>query len=174
MSIQGIDARDWIGYLDPPTQTTEKRELPKQANSAVTFAEYKHLPLPTNEGRRNPLETVQRGPGGAPKRTSILPTEADKRKQFPVGSGVLEYFPDALVAIAEVSWHGNQQHNPGQPLNWARSKSTDEYDTMIRHSLQRGTRDVDGLRHTAKMAWRALAILQKEIEAELEAEYGRK
>ncbi len=37
---------------------------------------------------------------------------------------------------------------------------------MIRHFLQRGLRDTDGIRHSAKMAWRALAILQKEIEAE--------
>jgi hypothetical protein len=32
--------------------------------------------------------------------------------------------------------------------------------------MRRGTMDSDGLRHTAKMAWRALALLQKEIEAE--------
>jgi hypothetical protein len=35
---------------------------------------------------------------------------------------------------------------------------------MIRHFLQRGSLDTDGVRHTVKMAWRALALLQKEIE----------
>ena len=37
---------------------------------------------------------------------------------------------------------------------------------MLRHFLQRGSLDGDGLRHSAKMAWRALALLQKEIEAD--------
>ena len=106
------------------------------------------------------------GIGGAPTRATTLPTDGAKRKHFPIASGVLDYFPDALVAIAQVSWQGNEQHNPGQPLHWARGKSADEADTMIRHFLQRGTIDTDGLRHTAKMAWRALALLQKEIEAE--------
>ena len=99
-------------------------------------------------------------------RASTLPESSEDRKRFPVASGVLDYFPDALVAVAEVSQRANDQHNPGQPLHWNRAKSTDEADTMIRHFLQRGSLDVDGLRHTAKMAWRALALLQKEIEAE--------
>jgi hypothetical protein len=106
------------------------------------------------------------GLGGAPTRATTLPTDPAERKRHPVASGVLDYFPDALVAVANVSWQGNEQHNPGQPLHWARSKSTDEADTMLRHFLQRGTRDTDGQRHTAKMVWRALALLQKEIEAE--------
>ena len=75
-------------------------------------------------------------------------------------------FPDAIVAIAEVSWKGNEQHNAGQPLHWARGKSGDEGDALMRHFLQRGSRDTDGMRHSAKLAWRALALLQKEIEAE--------
>jgi hypothetical protein len=106
------------------------------------------------------------GPGGAPTRATTLPDDAEGRKGYPVASGVLDYFPDALVAVAEVSKRGNDQHNPGLPMRWTRGKSSDEADTMIRHFLQRGTLDTDGVRHTAKMAWRALAILQKEIEAE--------
>ncbi len=106
------------------------------------------------------------GIGGALTRATTLPTDAAGRKAHPVASGVLDYFPDALVAIAHVSWKGNEQHNPGQPLHWARGKSQDEADTMIRHFLQRGALDTDGVRHSAKMAWRALALLQKEIEQE--------
>lgn len=102
----------------------------------------------------------------APTRATTLPTDAQGRKDHPVASGVLDYFPDALVAIARVSKAGNDQHNPGQPLHWARGKSTDQDDTIIRHFLQRGSLDVDGLRHSAKMAWRCLALLQLEIEAE--------
>lgn len=106
------------------------------------------------------------GPGGAPTRTTILPEEATLRKNYPIASGVLDYFPDALVVISEVSKKGNDQHNPGLPLRWTRSKSSDEADTCIRHFLQRGTLDTDGIRHTAKAAWRMLALLQKEIESE--------
>ena len=109
------------------------------------------------------------GIGGAPTRTTTLPTEAAERKKYPISSGFMEYFPDAIVAIANLSQRGNDQHNPGQPLHWARGKSGDESDTMLRHFLQRGTLDTDGVRHTVKMAWRAMAILQKEIEAEQEA-----
>lgn len=106
------------------------------------------------------------GPGGGPVRATTLPKEAAERKRYPVGTGVLDYFPDAIVAISNVSWHGNEQHNPGQSLRWSRSKSSDEADTLIRHFLQRGQLDTDGTRHSAKMAWRALALLQKEIEDE--------
>jgi len=101
----------------------------------------------------------------ASTRAISLPTTAAERKTYPIASGVLDYFPDALVAIAHVSWKGNEQHNPGTPLHWDRTKSADEADTMLRHFLERGKLDVDGLSHTAKMAWRALALLQKEIEA---------
>jgi hypothetical protein len=89
-----------------------------------------------------------------------------ERKQRPVYSGVLRYFPDALMEVAYASWVGNEQHNPGTELHWDRAKSTDEADALIRHLLEAGTVDSDGVRHTAKAAWRALALLQKEIEAE--------
>lgn len=97
---------------------------------------------------------------------SLLPSDAKTRKEIPIGTGVLDYFPAALAEVARVSYEGNKQHNPGQPLHWARGKSGDQADTMIRHYLERGTRDSDGVRHSAKMVWRALAILQLELEAE--------
>lgn len=109
---------------------------------------------------------MQQGIGGASTRATTLPEDPTERKKYPVGTGVLDYFPDALVALAHLSYVGNEQHNPGEPLHWAREKSTDEADTLIRHFLQRGTLDKDGVRHSAKMAWRALALLQKEIEAD--------
>ena len=91
-----------------------------------------------------------------------------ERKDTPVYSGVLKYFPLALLEIARVSKAGNDQHNKGEPLHWARDKSTDHLDSMVRHSLEAGTFDTDGQRHTAKMAWRALAQLQTELENEKE------
>ena len=104
------------------------------------------------------------GIGGAPTRATTLPEEPSERKKYPVATGVLDYFPDAIVALSKLSWQGNEQHNPGQPLHWARGKSADEADTLIRHFMQRGTVDKDGIRHTTKLAWRALALLQKELE----------
>lgn len=95
----------------------------------------------------------------------MLPTDAKKRKEVPIYSGVMRYFPDALAAVAELSRIGNEQHNPGQPLHWDRSKSTDEHDALVRHLMEAGTVDTDGIRHSAKVAWRALAALQKELEA---------
>lgn len=97
--------------------------------------------------------------------TGRLPSDARARKSLPVATGVIDYFPDALLAVAELSRQGNDQHNPGQPLHWDRTKSTDEADALMRHFIDRGTWDADGLRHSAKVAWRALALLQKEIEA---------
>lgn len=91
---------------------------------------------------------------------------AQERKEHPIYSGVLRYFPDALLEVAHLSKVGNDQHNPGQPLHWAKEKSTDEGDALVRHQLDAGTRDTDGERHSAKVAWRALAQLQREIEAE--------
>jgi Domain of unknown function (DUF5664) len=103
----------------------------------------------------------------APHRTEAqAPTEAQARKSRPVCTGVLDYFPDALQAVAEVSRVGNAQHNPGQPLHWDRSKSTDQADCLARHLIDRGKLDTDGTRHSAKVAWRALALLQLEIEAD--------
>lgn len=93
-----------------------------------------------------------------------LPNDASARKNIPLATGLLDYFPLALCAVAELSRIGNEQHNPGQPLHWNRAKSTDEADALLRHLMERGTIDTDGVRHSAKVAWRALALLQKELE----------
>jgi hypothetical protein len=94
-----------------------------------------------------------------------LPAAAEARKAIPIATGCIDYFPDALAAVAELSRIGNDQHNPGKPLHWDRSKSGDESDALMRHFLERGTLDHDGVRHSTKVAWRALALLQKELEA---------
>ena len=91
------------------------------------------------------------------------------RKQTPIYSGVLKYFPDAIREVARCSYAGNEQHNPNTPLHWDRSKSGDELDALTRHLLEAGTIDSDGIRHSAKVAWRALANLQKEIENDLQS-----
>ena len=88
----------------------------------------------------------------------------ENRKEIPLATGLVDYFPDALVAVAKVSLLGNKQHHKDKPLFWDRSKSTDEADALMRHFVDRGRFDSDGARHSAKVAWRALALLQKEIE----------
>jgi hypothetical protein len=93
-----------------------------------------------------------------------LPTVAKARKEIPIATGLLDYFPKACAAVANLSWVANEQHNPGEPMHWAREKSSDHDDCLIRHFLERGTIDSDGLRHSAKVAWRALAMLELEIE----------
>jgi hypothetical protein len=93
-----------------------------------------------------------------------LPTDAKARKAVPLAEGLLWYFPNALAAVAAVSKAGNDQHNPGQPMHHARGKSMDHADCLMRHLIDAGTIDMDGLRHSAKVAWRALALLQEEIE----------
>lgn len=89
-----------------------------------------------------------------------------ERKDRPLARGLLDYFPDALMEVAYTSKISNDQHNPGQELHWNRSKSTDHADCILRHLIDRGTLDTDGVRHSAKVAWRALALLQTEIENE--------
>jgi len=99
--------------------------------------------------------------------TRRLLGEADSaaRKRIPVTTGLLDYFPDAIAAVAGVSWHGNEKHNPGKPLHWARGKSMDHADCIARHLIERG--GFDGpIRHSAALAWRAMALLQEELEAE--------
>ena len=89
------------------------------------------------------------------------------RKETPVFSGVLKYFPDAIAEVAKCSFVGQQQHNPDKPLAWDRSKSGDEYDALMRHLMDStiDDYDTDGTLHLAKVAWRALAGLQKHLES---------
>jgi len=93
-----------------------------------------------------------------------LPEAAAERERYPMADGLLDYFPNALAAVAEVSRIGNAQHNPGQPMHWARGKSTDHANKILRHLVDRGLIDKDGVRESARVAWRALALQQEEIE----------
>jgi len=97
-----------------------------------------------------------------------------ERKEYPITEGMLDYFPDACAYVAHVSFLGNAKHNPGEKMHHARSKSTDAADCVGRHLAERGGYDVvviDGverrIRHTGALAWRALELLQKELEQDL-------
>ena len=102
----------------------------------------------------------------------LLPTDPTERKGIPITTGVLDYFPLAIAEVAKCSKACNDQHNPGQPLHWAKGKSTDHADCIPRHLIDRGAFDTDGVRHSAKLAWRALALLQIELEEAAKAAKG--
>jgi dATP/dGTP diphosphohydrolase, N-terminal len=102
-----------------------------------------------------------------------LPDEYDARKALPIFDGVIMYFPDAIAAVSEVSVAGNEQHNPGEELHWARGKSMDQFNTAVRHMIDHKRGRVFDIeksgkrtRHLAKAAWRILAALQLSIEQE--------
>jgi hypothetical protein len=88
------------------------------------------------------------------------------RKDYPVWTGVINYFPDALMEVSRVSKIGNEQHHKGKPLHWDKSKSMDHLDALTRHLIQAKEDDIDGVSHLAKVAWRALAALQTKIDNE--------
>lgn len=104
-----------------------------------------------------------------------LPTDPKARKAIPVYSGFIKYFPRAICAVAELSRIGNDQHNPGTPLGWDRSKSGDEKDALMRHLIDQTidgdqAADTDGVLHATKKAWRAMADLEKILEQQVVAE----
>lgn len=97
------------------------------------------------------------------------------RKMMPVGTVLKTYFPLARRAEAAVAWLGNEKHNPGEELHWARGKSDDHLDCLGRHMSESEDWDVtvlpDGrafaVLHAAQAAWRASALAQLKAE-----EYG--
>lgn len=89
-----------------------------------------------------------------------------ERKATPVFSGVLKYFPKAIKYVSQVSKAGNDQHHPDKPLHWDKSKSTDEPDALVRHLIDHSIDPVDddGMLHVGKVAWRALALLERYLD----------
>jgi hypothetical protein len=95
--------------------------------------------------------------------------ESKTRKNKPLFTGLMMYFPDALLTVAEHSKKGNDKHNPGQPMHWAKDKSKDHADCIARHLIDIGPNwdNVDpefGSYHATALAWRALALLQTLLE----------
>jgi hypothetical protein len=95
-----------------------------------------------------------------------LPDDDELRKDYPLADGLLDYFPNALAEVAKVSKLAGDKHHPGEAIHWERGKSTDHRNKMMRHLIDSGKFDSLGNRHSAALAWRALALLQEEMEAE--------
>ena len=88
-----------------------------------------------------------------------LPGDSAERKTYPLYRGLFRYFPRALAAVAHHSYVNNEKHNPGGPIHWNRATSTDQEDALLRHVLEG---------EWVAVAWRALAKLEKELEARSE------
>lgn len=100
------------------------------------------------------------------RRARVLETTSEERKKYPMARGLLDYFPDALAEVSKVSYLGNEKHNPGQDMHHSRGKSSDHADCILRHLAGRGKFDGE-IRESAALAWRALALLQEELEQDL-------
>ena len=97
----------------------------------------------------------------------VTPSDkASDRKATPVFTGVLKYFPNAIKYVSKVSKAGNDQHHPDKPLHWDKSKSTDEPDALVRHLIDHSINpiDDDNMLHLGKVAWRALAMLERYLD----------
>jgi len=146
-----------------PKKSAQPCGCDEGANHMCKECQTRYLALDEKFVPGTPWVEVKRG---------LFPDSAQGRKDHPMFTGVLMYFPDAIAAVAHVSKLGNDQHNPGQPLHWARGKSTDQTDTAVRHMMDHGVgniKDTDGTYHMAKAAWRCLAELQLTIEKERES-----
>lgn len=122
----------------------------------------------------------------SPEEMFSKPTEADPNGlsvsapgakldtgKAPMWRGLIEYFPNALRAVAEVSAAG---HAKGYP--WGGWRSVPDAharytDAMLRHLSYEAAGEPDdngpggtGLRHDAMVAWNALARLEKRITEE--------
>lgn len=117
---------------------------------------------------------------------SVLPQDDKQRKMLPILRMIVGYFPKALREVTRVCVANNVRYNPDRKpndINWARGKSTQQMDSLFRHILEH---EVDGLVFEelppevqaacgpgfervyvlAEAAWRALAALELEIEAQ--------
>jgi len=88
------------------------------------------------------------------KKTAPLPTDAAERKTYPIYSGFINYFSNAIAAVSHLSYKGSKQHHPDKPVHWDMSKSGDELDALMRHMI-------DG--DWEQVAWRAMANLERKL-----------
>lgn len=103
----------------------------------------------------------------APK--TFLPQGDKERKDAPMFRGLLGYFPAALFGVAAHSLESDRKHNgvTDDAPYWARGKSTDHADTIVRHLTDAGggfIDEADTEYHLRSAAWRSLALYQEWLE----------
>ena len=84
----------------------------------------------------------------------VLPTDAAERKTYPIYSGFIKNFPNAIAAVSHLSYKGSKQHHPDKPVHWDKDKSSDELDALMRHMI-------DG--EWEQVAWRAMGNLERKL-----------
>jgi hypothetical protein len=90
-----------------------------------------------------------------------LPLDSAIRKEIPVYTGFVAYFPAAIAGAAAHSKRGNDKHNPGEPLHHARRKSTDHEDCVARHMMDIGDMEIAMKRAGSWTAAEAIALLNE-------------
>ena len=87
----------------------------------------------------------------------------DVRKATPIDA-IFKFWPDAMVALAQHIWKGNEKYNPEHPkIGWIREKSSDHVGSMTRHlcyDYVKATTKEAKVKVMSAIAWRALAELQ--------------
>lgn len=139
--------------------------MPKQRKKGMSHDALKRAAREQANPSQRARSLKSAPPAAPPEIKRLMGNDSGVRKHFPLTTGLLDYFPDACCAVSEVSYQGNQKHNPGEPMHHARGKSMDHADCIGRHLLERGGFD-GAIRHSAALAWRALALLQEELERE--------
>jgi len=88
------------------------------------------------------------------------------RKDTPIYTGFIKYFPNAIAEVSKASLVANEQHNKGEILHWNKNKSKQELDSLMRHLVDYASGhdyDEDGVLHLTKVAWRSLAMLERTL-----------
>ena len=71
--------------------------------------------------------------------------DKERKGRWPVWDYLFKYFPLAFLEEVRVAVIGNEQHNPGQPLHWAREKSTDQLNAALRHQFDYAKLKAEGV-----------------------------
>lgn len=165
----GVFRPPTLRYAAPDAPDATAVRLHAQALRTLSPRDFRgHLYPPAFE----PTETQTFGPLAA---ATTLPTDSAARKDIPIYSGVVAYFPAALAGMARISKQGNDKHNAGQPLHHTRGKSADHADCIMRHLIDLGDRlaaiertpagqqlmAAEALDEASNLAWRALAYSQE-------------
>lgn len=77
---------------------------------------------------------------------------------------VLFYWPNAFKELAALNRQGNMQHyGNADKIRWKWKVSPNHIGKLLNHLVDAGTFDTDTIRHSTKVAWRALANLETEL-----------
>ena len=99
----------------------------------------------------------------------ILPEDPKERKELPMWRACLMFFPKTFVAITKLSMKGQKQHKYKEGnIEWDRSKSSDDWDSLIRHmfNLQEAikNKDVGQIQQTSSVSIRNKVTKKEGLE----------